>query len=153
LAEESLAILTETGDRTGTSEALLDLARVLVAQGNTQAASQRVQESLALMLQVHLKELVPDGLEVWGTVLTRQGEPERAVSLWGAAAVWRASSGLPMPPIHRAAYEQEVVGARAQMGEAAFAAAWEQGQATSLEHLLAGPKSGQLPDPRESGGV
>ena len=148
LAEESVAILTEVGDRQGASEALLGLARVLVAQEYPQAAAQRVQESLALMRQVHFDELVPDNLEVWGAVLARQGEPEHAATLWGAAATWRASHGLPLPPVYRADYDQARAGARSQLGEAAFAAAWEQGQALSMEHLLAGPASGPLPDPR-----
>ena len=151
LAEESVALLTEVGDRQGANEARLGLARVLAAQGNVQAALQCVQESLALMRQVRFIELVPDSLEMWGTLLAGQGELEGAASLWGAAATWRTSHGLPLPPVYRAAHEQAVADARAQLGEAAWASAWEQGQASSLDHLLAGPTSGPLPDPRESG--
>jgi len=137
LIEESVAILTDMGDRGGIGEALPGLAQVLIAQGDAQLAIQHVQEELALIRQIRLDQFVPDCLEVWGAALAGQGDLERAATLWGAAAAWRAAHHLPIAPAYRADHEQAVAGARAQIGESVFVAAWEHGQATPLDRLLA----------------
>jgi hypothetical protein len=45
--------------------------------------------------------------------------------------------GAPLLPSERALYERTVVAARSALGEDAFAAAWEHGQALPLEQAIA----------------
>jgi hypothetical protein len=63
--------------------------------------------------------------------------PERTARLLGAAEALRAAIGLPLPPAERPDYERTVAAARAQLDEAAFATAWAQGRAMSLDQLVA----------------
>jgi len=64
-------------------------------------------------------------------------EPERAAWLWAAAEALRQSIGTREAPASRATRERLIAQAREQLGEAAFAAAWEKGQAASTEQAIA----------------
>jgi hypothetical protein len=64
-------------------------------------------------------------------------EPERAARLWGAAERLRAALGCRPPPAARATYERALATACAQLGEAAFATAWEGGRALPVEQAIA----------------
>jgi len=70
-------------------------------------------------------------------VARARGEGARAARLWGAAAAARAALGAPPWPAFRPAHEASVAAARTALGEEAFAAAWEEGQALSLEQAIA----------------
>jgi non-specific serine/threonine protein kinase len=67
----------------------------------------------------------------------QEGGPERAARLWGAAAALREAHGLHLPALLRARSEGYAAAARAQVGEAAFAAAWAAGRAMTLEQAVA----------------
>jgi hypothetical protein len=45
--------------------------------------------------------------------------------------------GTPIPPADRPEHERQVAVLRAELGDAAFAAAWAEGQAMTLEAALA----------------
>jgi DNA-binding NarL/FixJ family response regulator len=57
--------------------------------------------------------------------------------MWGAAEALREAIGTPLPPVERATYERSIAAARAQLGEEAFAAAWQEGRTMTLEQVLA----------------
>jgi hypothetical protein len=61
---------------------------------------------------------------------------ERAVRRWGAAAALREAIGVPPEPNWRDDWEREIGATRAALGEAAFASAWEEGQALTLEEAV-----------------
>ena len=65
------------------------------------------------------------------------GQPERAARLLGAVEALREATGIRLSPLRQAEYERTLEGIRAQGDEAAFAAAWQEGRATPLEHLVA----------------
>jgi hypothetical protein len=56
----------------------------------------------------------------------------RAARLLGAASASRESTGNPMAPVVRAANDRAIADTRAQLGDAAFAAAWDAGRALPL---------------------
>ena len=64
-------------------------------------------------------------------------EPERAARLWGAAERLRQAIGCRTAPAARATYERAMAVVRAQLGDDAFAAAWAEGQAMTLEQAIA----------------
>jgi hypothetical protein len=66
-----------------------------------------------------------------------RGQVERAAWLYGAAAGLRTALGAPLLPAERALHKRAVADARAALGDDAFAAAWERGQALSLEQAIA----------------
>jgi DNA-binding NarL/FixJ family response regulator len=51
----------------------------------------------------------------------------------------------PLPPIDRPGYEQAVATARTQLGEQAFAAAWQEGRTMTLEQALAAQRPVTMP--------
>jgi hypothetical protein len=76
-------------------------------------------------------------LEDFAELATREGDWPRLTRLRGAAAALRAAMANPLQPRERAEYERYLSGARAALGETATAAAWEAGQALSLEAAIA----------------
>ena len=76
------------------------------------------------------------GLEGLAGVFATQGELRWAAQLWGAAEVLRERTAYPLPPVDRPSYERAVTTARVQLGEQAFAAAWQEGRTMTLEQVL-----------------
>jgi hypothetical protein len=72
-----------------------------------------------------------------GSAAALDEEPERAARLWGAAERLRAALGCRAAPAARATYERAMAQARAQLGDQAFAAAWDAGAALSLDEAIA----------------
>jgi ATP/maltotriose-dependent transcriptional regulator MalT len=136
LAEESVALSSETEFPFGTAWFLADLARVEARQGDHAAAHAHYEHGLAIASKIGGKLLIPIFLEGLANLLATQGEPARAARLWGAAEGLRESMGVPIWPVERAAYERTVERVRAQLGEQAFAAAWNEGRMTSPEQVL-----------------
>ncbi len=65
------------------------------------------------------------------------GHWEGAARLSGAAEALREALGTPVPPVNRAEYERNVRAMRAQIDEKAFAAAWAEGRAMTLQQATA----------------
>ena len=69
-------------------------------------------------------------------VVALDEEPERAAWLWGAAEKLRRSLGFREGPCAHETHERLKAQARAQIGEAAFAAAWRGGEAATLTKAI-----------------
>jgi len=69
-------------------------------------------------------------------ILGRSAREEPAVRLLGAAEALAEAVGATVPAAARTAYEEQVAGLRESLGVAAFAAAWAEGRAMSLEHAV-----------------
>ena len=137
LAGESQVLYREMAHRHGTASSLALLARVALFQGDDTAARSLYEESLALAREVGHKELIASGLEGVANVVAAQGEPAWAAQLWGAAESLRIATGMPLPPVERASYEQAVAAARDHLGERLFAASWAEGRSMTPEQALA----------------
>jgi hypothetical protein len=70
-------------------------------------------------------------------VAVAQAQSERAARLFGAAEALREAIGTPLPPADRAEHDRSVAAVRTALGEEAFAAAWAEGRALTLEHAVA----------------
>ncbi len=77
---------------------------------------------------------MPGGI---AAVTATRGQPRRAARLLGAAATLREAGGTPLRPVDRADYDRTVTAARTALGDNAFAAAWAEGRALSLEQTVA----------------
>jgi hypothetical protein len=60
-----------------------------------------------------------------------------AARLFGAAAAARRETGEPRLPFDRPPYERDLAATRAALSADAFAGAWAEGQAMSLEQAVA----------------
>ncbi len=136
LAQESLSIYREMGDPWYSAWLLHLLGRIETQRGEISAARLCYQQSLALNQQVGEKWMTPFNLEGLASVVATQGALRWAAQLWGAAESLREAIDVPRLPVDRVGYEQAVAAARAQSGEDAFAAAWQEGWTMKLEQVI-----------------
>jgi len=136
LAQASLSVYREMGDPWYSAWVLYLLGRIEVHRGELSAARRCYQQSLALNQQVGEKWMTPFNLEGLAGVVATQGALRWAAQLWGAAEALREAIDVPRLPVDRVGYEQAVGAARAQLGEEAFAAAWQEGWMMKLEQVL-----------------
>ncbi|HSH81800.1 MAG TPA: tetratricopeptide repeat protein [Herpetosiphonaceae bacterium] len=137
LVEESLALRRELGDVRGVAVELRNLASVWHELGEHGRARALLIESLRICRELGEKRVMVLCLEMFATLAGACGEVERAARLWGASEALRDALGTPAQPHQAVADEAEKQRARAQIGDIAWAAAWEQGQAMTLEQAVA----------------
>lgn len=151
LAEESLTICREVGDIRGIADALHAVGFFASRQGDHAAARTFYKESLTIAQRLDEAWISVLSLMGWGEVALAQGQLTWAAQLWGAAEALRAMHGLvSIPDAERVSYERSAAAARARRGEEAFAAAWEQGQRMTLQHILAIEDEGALLRPPDT---
>jgi hypothetical protein len=83
------------------------------------------------------KAAVAGCLDGLAQIAAAEGRPERAARLFGAADAITNSTGEAVPLANRAEYAQIAEGVRDSLGKEAFEAAWDEGQAMSLEEAVA----------------
>jgi tetratricopeptide (TPR) repeat protein len=136
LIEESVAWLRDVGHTWNLAWVLQHLSAVVYAQGDGRARAV-LREALVAQQRQGYKGMIAGSLERFAGLAARQGQPEQAARLFGAAEALRAALGAPLPPAERAAYEHDVAATRAQLDAAAFAAAWADGRALPLHQAIA----------------
>jgi non-specific serine/threonine protein kinase len=128
--EQSLAASRAINCDDGAAVALHFLAALTRARGDPVAATRYAVEGLVLQHRQSYDALgarLAGCVELLGGLACIQGHAERSATLFGAAAAVRKNSGVPMPPVSRAAYERDLATARAQIGSRRFDAAWAEG--------------------------
>jgi tetratricopeptide (TPR) repeat protein len=136
LYEESLAIWREMGNGMRIAEALSDLGKMMHAQGDHALARVHFEESLTLSHELGFKQGIAQSLEAFAFLALQEAHPERAVRLWGAAAALREMIRSPLAPDEREQQEREITVLQQTLGEDAFASAWAEGQAWTLEQAI-----------------
>jgi predicted ATPase/DNA-binding CsgD family transcriptional regulator len=152
LIQESLAIYREMDSRWFIAFTLHYLGRVEAQQGELTADNSYL-ESLALCRELGERFITPFNLEGLAGLAAAQGALRWAAQLWGAAEALREVTAVPLPPADRASYEQAVRGARAQLGEPAFAAAWQEGRTMTPAQALAAQGPVTILPPTQAGSL
>jgi tetratricopeptide (TPR) repeat protein len=135
--EQAVALFKEMRHQHGTTVSLYALAQVVGASGDDARSQSLYEEGIAVARKEGNRQTVAFGLEGLARVVAVQGALSWAARLWGAAETLRETSGAPIPPVERAAYERSVAATRAQLGGQAFAAAWAEGRTMTPEQVLA----------------
>ncbi len=136
LCEESLAIQRELGDKGGIALSLNNLGSVVLKQGDYGGARVLYEESLTIARELGAKEVIAYGLEAFASVAIHETDEERGARLWGAAAALRETIGSPLSPADREKQGREMTAVRERMGADAFAEAWAQGRAMTMEQAI-----------------
>jgi predicted ATPase/class 3 adenylate cyclase len=136
LAQESLSIYREMGDPWYSAWLLYLLGKIEIQRDDMPAARTYYQQSLALNQQVGEKWMTPFNLEGLAGVVATQDALRWAAQLWGAAEALREAIDVPRLPVDHAGYEQAVGAVQTQLGEAAFASAWQEGWMMKLEQVI-----------------
>jgi predicted ATPase/class 3 adenylate cyclase len=113
------------------------LGAVVNAQGDTEQGIAILRDGLILQQQAGQQEEMIESLEAFAEVAIGQSRAVRAARLLGAAEALRITIGAQRESAACRAYERDVAAARAQLGEAAFAAAWAEGRMMTLADAVA----------------
>ncbi len=135
--EASLPLFMELGDRQRVNTVHSDLAHLERRQGHLEQAKALYRETLLEWQRLGHRAAIAHELECFAFIAKAQEQDERAARLFGAAETLRESINIPMTPFERAEYDAEVSDLRANMREAAFASAWAEGRALTMEQALA----------------
>lgn len=150
LLEEALVVFRSLGDQQAIIYTLGVLGLVALLQGDYATAHARYKESLDMVSVSGDKLFIGIYLVGLGTAIAREGQPQWAAHLWGAAEILREAIGAPIPPFERQFYEQAMADARAQLGEEVFAAAWARGRTMTPEQALAMQEQPEARQPQEA---
>jgi hypothetical protein len=115
---------------------LLDLGIVARRRGDYVAATAYVVESLAPWRRVGNDRGVAHALEELAVIAAACGEAMGAARLAGAASALREAIAMPRPPRQQADLDGGLAPAKAALGEAAFAAAWQAGRDLPVDDAL-----------------
>jgi predicted ATPase/DNA-binding CsgD family transcriptional regulator len=137
LYEKALALFRELGHSKHVPLVLHNLGQVAALWGDARRGTACFAEGLALMQD--LGDRRGQGLCLAGlaTMAALHREPERAARLFGASDALLTVAGVVMESVDHAASEHQRAATRAQLGESAFAAAWEAGAALSGSQAIA----------------
>jgi predicted ATPase/transcriptional regulator with XRE-family HTH domain len=137
LYEESLTLCRELGDERGMALALYGLGLAAVQCDEGQLATLRLQEALALFTKLDNHLDIALCLECLALVAVSQGQAARAAWLWGASDALLETLRIPLFSNCIVRRERGVATARAQLNEAAFAAAWAEGRNQPCAEVVA----------------
>jgi predicted ATPase/class 3 adenylate cyclase len=136
LLEEALALRRVRPSAWGVPWTTMMLGEVAADEGNTARAAALLEESLRLHIANGDHYGIGFCLLDVGKLAADGTRPEVAARLLGAAEALRAVGGLVLEPKERSKYERSVARAQADLGAAAFAAAWAAGRALPLEQAI-----------------
>ncbi|MGE0545042.1 MAG: tetratricopeptide repeat protein [Dehalococcoidia bacterium] len=139
--EESLALFRALGDNANVALVLNNLARVERDLEDWERAAALCAESLALFQELGDRQGLAWVLSNLAIMAQRRGAWEQSARLHGATESLREAVGssdvFNFSPIEQGARETAVAATRAQLGDAAFAAAIAAGRATPPEQVAA----------------
>ncbi|HWQ15423.1 MAG TPA: AAA family ATPase [Roseiflexaceae bacterium] len=149
LLAESLALARESGNQTFIAWSLRQLGTVACLRGELAQATDLLADGLTRYRDTDDLWGIVECLEIDAWVagaqwdqMPHQTTPDthatlvRAARLLGAAAALRATTGFPPIAGCQALHERNAAAVRAAMGEAAFAAAWAEGRAMTVEQAV-----------------
>jgi tetratricopeptide (TPR) repeat protein len=132
---ECLALSREIGDMGMIAVLLCNMGLAALGQGDWPRATSLFRESMALAQE--MKSNVSSLWNVWGLarVALAEGQTRRAAQLLAADGLLTVIKDS--DPADLDDNERDVAWARTRLGEEAFAAAWAEGRAMSLEEIIA----------------
>ena len=136
LNEEAAALLRERGHEGGLEFALDNLGWAALLRQDYERAMEIFKESLVLCRKLSDKLVAVESLEGLACTAVARVESERAARLFGAARGLREALGYEQAPRARALREPHLAAARSRMNEAAWEAAFAEGQSMGLEEAL-----------------
>ena len=134
--DESLTLFRRLGNPQGMAVTLTNLGMALRDQGQLEQATALLGESLTLWQQLEERSGIAESLEALAGVAVDRGQSVRAARLGGTAERLRTLIGVPLPPADRTRYQRYLDRAQAQLGSTAFARAWAEGQAMSVDQAV-----------------
>lgn len=136
LNQESLKLRRRLGDKWGIAYSLDSLAVIASAQGDGVRARALFRECLLLFHELGSQRAISATLDHLAGLLAAEASNAQAAQLMAVAAGMREAMHAALPPNGRAAYEQQLAGLRAQLGDEHFYGAWTLGRAMAKEQAV-----------------
>jgi tetratricopeptide (TPR) repeat protein len=134
--QESLGLNREMGDKVGLSLIHCYLGLLSLAREQHEAARRSFVEGLTIAHQSDIKSYTIYNLIGIANVWLREGNPRRSVTLLAAVAAIAQSLGFKIEPELQEPYDQALAGARKELSEPSFEAAWKAGETMDLEKAV-----------------
>jgi predicted ATPase/class 3 adenylate cyclase/DNA-binding CsgD family transcriptional regulator len=112
---------------------LADLAR---RQGDMSRAEDLCHDAMALFVKHRIVPDIARSLEALAEIAANQESGTEGTRLFAAAAAVRASINLARAPMQQATYQADLAAARTQLGDAGFAAAWNEGESLTIDEAV-----------------
>jgi DNA-binding CsgD family transcriptional regulator/tetratricopeptide (TPR) repeat protein len=135
--ERSLAIRLELGFQEGIGIMLQLLGMIAYREGDYATARALCHEGLGLLWKLGARWIVGNSISAFASLAATQRQPERAVRLAGATAILSETISVLPIPLAQGMLEETLEVARRTLGEEAYARAWAEGRALSLEGAIA----------------
>ena len=138
LFEESLSVFRDLEDARGISRCLISFGMVSLMGRHYDQTESVARKGLESVRELGDRPGTSFALLVEAALAGVRNEPARAAKLWGAAEALREAIGLSMGHQDRVDYDYagRVAAARAQLDDAAWQAAWNEGRAMSPEQAV-----------------
>ncbi len=134
--QENLVLARELDDKLLLNSTLETLGSIALDSGELERAKAYFIESIELAKQLGRKGYAEYCLTLLARVAAAQGQSRQAARLYGAAEREHIAETL-LNASEKAEYERNVAAVRAQLDEEAFATAWAEGRAQTVEQALA----------------
>ncbi|HUM67491.1 MAG TPA: BTAD domain-containing putative transcriptional regulator [Chloroflexota bacterium] len=144
--EQALATWDEQQNTYRRTEIWGLLGTLALREHNLADAEQLLLQALYSCAEQQVRDLVPTILDRLAELRFTQGYAIEAVCICAAVDAFYKQHGLVRPPEEMPNYEQILASARQQLGEAAFASAWQEGKSWELFDLadnIVGKQSGR----------
>ena len=134
--EEVLALNREMENKITTAYALYGLGKVAQAKDDFASARSFHIKALTIRRGMGNRRAIAYSLNALAALAATQQKAAWAVRLFGAAEDLQKLIHFTISPRERTEHDQAVATARAALGEEAFAAAWAEGKAMTLEQAI-----------------
>jgi predicted ATPase/transcriptional regulator with XRE-family HTH domain len=131
----SLQLFSELGESLGVASARYSLGETALAAGDLGQAEAQLSEAARLFRNLGDRAGLAACLAALADA-TAAERPADSAHLWGLAEALRQSLGAREPPTARVRRRELMAQARAQIGEAGFAQAWDAGRTASVEKTI-----------------
>jgi non-specific serine/threonine protein kinase len=136
LFTEGLALSKELGNKRTISTLLASLGFLAQREGDDELARSLFGESLSIRVELDHKMGMVECLVGLAGVAASMHQAVRAARLFGAIDALCTVTGYTIDPDDKVEYDRSLDNVRSQLDKASFEAAWEEGQALTLEEAV-----------------
>ena len=132
----ALEVAGSAGDKRGEATALWFLGKTDLVEGRADSARIRLRAAMLVFHAFGMRAELLGCLEDYAMLERSLGAPEQAVRHCATAAIGRERLGLACPPRNQQRLRAEIAKLRQSLGDAAFEAAWADGQRCEVEDAV-----------------
>jgi tetratricopeptide (TPR) repeat protein len=136
LCSRAVSLARSTGEKWGIFNALYHAGIVAIARGDAKAVRQAFTEAMQAAQRLNHRYSQATALSGLAWAILREGGPEHAAAMLGAADLHQKVFSPHSPPAFARAHTEIIDAVRSALSEETFAAAWTQGRSMSLEQAI-----------------